>query len=1500
MAKENIEKFDDTPENIISTLTSFTGTYSVGDGATLKLPLAATAEKSIALGTDAKLLVVLNDEQKGSEQSVSVTGGSVQFVDANGNVLCNGASYTAPIYTVGEGWTGANRFAGASIVIDFAETENQTVDLASILGDVTALTKLTVTGSKGGTITNSTVTACPIVEVLAGGRTNVPATLTSVATTVTGPTAEGSLLYVTGETTATTSRYPYTGNRHFETLKFTGAKTIGQGIDTYEVATGEKLEFHYNDGACYEQDLVVNGGTIATKQNTYVWLAGIANKTFTLKAGTADFSNVTVDNETQGLLIGYQYGTHTFDIQGGELKAPNTSIVAWETDCRFIQSGGTVKTKGFRQRSDNNNRFTVMTLTGGTIELGAGGIPNLSMESISFGGATIHAVANNTVAEALNMTAGATLSAAEGKTMTVISAITGTATLSIAGAGTVDLSGATIANTITLEATAGATVVVSADQLSTFAKVTIPEGATLKIKNVTVSDRLVGSLNTTLGAGSEINGTLVLDGIDNTTATLTDGKLTVSFTATPTLTGDAWWWDYEFNGDARSIGSDVAPLVLEGNGTSYVTVDGDNKALYFQKTPYRDNGNDVKARFAEVDTFTAMMYCQPGNHNNVPLVGFGSTTQDDKVAVVLATGAVAADGEMAIMLVKGNNHVVTPLADNLVVPNATKAYHLYAFTFDARENETVISVYVDGKLKKTTTVNEHFRVSNGFQIGSIHGGVMTNQTGLSKYPDSGDSGTIDFLRVTKGLLSADAMRALADAYPYHSENGTATRTIEVTEAEWVAEDAWTQAKPGVEAVQQDAPNNGTNVTLTANVATAVTVDLEEAVTYETVAVVGDAAVTFKKGDAATFKAGDITIGTDVTIEYGAINVGTLIVNGGKTLTFDFKGYDFNSIYASKTLPLTGLATLGENATVTVALPTLPAYLTAECVFDAKKSEYALAITVEDELSATIENNAITWKVGETGVTPPADLTALESITMTVVGDNSVTLTEDMTLASVVLTGEGEGNAVTFVSGKLTVNNTLTMNNVNVMATPDTLVAAVVTGAAGTETFTMHSQASYSHENKFAMRFENCAFTKDGAGTFPIASSGFVLDRVNVTLKNGALQLVIGSGDPQIKDTTFTYVDANKDGTADGELTNHGWVHSTTTTIFVVPEGVTGKALVGSCLSNTGAVVKQGAGTLEIGVMKTANAGPYTGATTIEAGTLVYHVTNNTADPFVMQSAITVKEDAAIKGVENCTLASLILEDGAIIDATDSAVTATTVTLPAGEDAKVVLKKNASGDVLTYTGETPNMDLFTTATTLENKALGLGVKVNEGVVTLVLTQVSVPEVVIPDDATDEERAELVKQQAEAEVAAQEVADALAASTDEETRTANVTAIENPGVASVIENAGVDLIPNEGEETYTAKFTYNFGVSTLDVVALNLDDVEGTELYVVVKAELDDDYSFAEGVTVSVTDGDNAVEGAVAVNEAGTESDAPTTGNTRYFRFPLPTNLGTHSYRVRASK
>lgn len=1483
-----------------ATLTNFAGTYVVGEGATLKLPLAATAEKSIALGTDAKLLVVLNDEQKGAEQSVTVTGGSVQFVDANGNVLCNGASYSMPIYIVGEGWIGANRFAGANIVIDFAETTGGTVDLASILGDVTALTKLTVVGKNGGTLTKTeseaTVTA---TSTAINTNTTIDAGVASLgAVTI----AEGKTLTV--KDTATVSTLSGTGVYNLDlgetpvnnytfaadgknykvssgtftnvTLERSATKT------TYEFAGGTITMATAQAGADHGNvdvgqfsfgtaDVTISGGKINATHLVTVQEGNNRSTTINqtggdiILSGTGDGSDTRMNQQT--IMFGHwRNAESTYTLSGGSLVAENGGMrISNDSPATVSISGGLLKVKGIKGKGEQT---TSLTLSGGKLSIGDWGMAAIGNLTFTAQGGEINAFGNATINQAIALNGNVTLSADAGKTLTIKASVTGTGTETLTLAGKI----------------------IFAVRPTNIGKLVFEEGAVLCFTE-NISDD--GEITLPTIEGTPTIKIIRADGETEVNASIVDGKATF----TPLYSGKICWHDYEFNKNLNDAGYGKKNLTRDSGRPSW-SEGGQNTTNESEiATDYKDFGDGNYALFAATHPYTDFTY--PEEWTAVIV----ATLPEEENEILLAFGTV--DGG-TISLIKGKNADEVKLVRTtgnskyealatMTVPNATTAAHLYAFTKTARQ----IKIYLDGSLWLTYDAQSDITFGAGFQIASVFGGL--GSTGM-KRPEEEEEGVsyIDALRMYEAVLSQKAITALANEFPYNSPKGTYMRTVN-GEVNWVEEGEWTKVGDNENTYASPAP--GSTVILTAEDDATVVVNLDGNVPYEAITVNGDATVRFNKGTGKTGviqNSGKTQIDTNVTITAGVMEVhgGPLTVSANNSLTFDYSQHDFSTYYVDSEILLTGIATVSDDTAVAISLgsATLPSHIESVICEPNATKNYVLAITVTGTLSATIENSEITWKVGNVEIGTPADFTAWETIPMTVVGANTLTLA-DITMPSVTLTRSGEGAAaVTFDSGKLTVTNTLTMNNVNVMATPDTLAAAVVMGTAGTESFTMHSRASYSHDNAFAMRFENCAFTKDGEGTFPIASSGFVLDRVKVTLANGALQLVIGSGDPQIKDTTFTYEDANKDGVADGELTNHGWVHSTTTTTFKVPEGVTGKALVGSCLSNTGAVVKQGAGTLVLGVMKTDNAGPYTGATTIEAGTLVYDVTNKTADTFVMQSAITVKTGAAIKGSANCTLASLSLANGAIIDATDSAVTATTVTLPTGEGAKVVLKKNASGDVLTYTGETPNMALFSVP---EGKVLGA--KIEGNTVTLVLTQVSVPEVVIPPDATDEERAELEKQQTEAKVAAQEVADALAASTDEGTRTANVTAIENPGVASVIENAGVDLIPNEGEETYTAKFTYNFGVSALDVVALNLDDVEGTELYVVVKAELDDDYSFANGVTVTVTDGDENVPAAKSVTsmDGTTTTEAPT-GNTRYFRFPLPTNLGTHSYKVRASK
>lgn len=1033
-----------------------------------------------------------------------------------------------------------------------------------------------------------------------------------------------------------------------------------------------------------------------------------------------------------------------------------------------------------------------------------------------------------TAVNGIVITENVTLTISEAIALPTDKAVSGAGTLVING--TVDLSGITGALTCALTAADGATVTVTEAQLAAFAKITIPETATLIVKvDRPMSDHLTGcTYDITAGAGSTIDGSITVNGIAGT-GTFSNGTLSIVAPANPTLTGNAWWWDYEFNGSATSIGSDTDSMTLEStNQKSYTEAVDGNQELYFQQTPYRG------ASFDSQDAFTAVMYCQPGENNNTALIGFGSTTATGKTSVVLATGANAADGEMQIVLIRpkasGGGFEKIQLAGNLTVPNATEKMHLYAFTFDAQADKTVISVYVDGKLKKTTTVNERFHVSNGFQIGSIHGGVdeqnRTGDTGLEKYPSSGDSGTLDFLRVTKGVLSADAMRALAEAYPYHSEKGTAARTVADTTANWVADDTWSQAMPNAEAVQQAAPNNGTNVTLTANVETAVTVNLTEAVTYETVTVAGNTAVTFKKGGTATFKAGDITIGTDVTIEYGAVDVDTLIVNGGKTLTFDFTDYDFNSIYASKTLPLTGLATLGENATVTVELPTLPAYLTAECVFDASKSEYALAITVTGTLAAEISQNCtwdeVTWKIGVIEVDCPADLSAFASIPVVLTQDATLTLESAVTLNAVTVSG----GALTLAGAKLTATS-LTMDNADVVATPDTLDVSAVIGSTKDDSLTMDVGEGTVER---AMSLSNCAFTKAGEGTLTLAKDGIELNAVDVTLDGGELKLSTNNGDAQVENSQFIY--------AGGTLTSHGWVRSASKITFDVPAGIDAVAFSGNNLtepSNVGDekcyVEKTGEGSLTL-YLKNA---PYAGTTTVSEGTMAYAGLTCT-----LQGTVSVAANAAIKGSSNCTFASLSFANGAVIDATNGPVVATDVTLP--ETGTVTVRMTNHGEVLKATG-LDNVEKFVVETPVTN-------------CNLMLTENGLAYVAAPATGDVEFSAEV-----------QEMLNVMAQAAAGREGITSLTiegitlAMDGEGNPVKADIAGLELfervpvlvVPDGENGTGVAMVNYVFGISDITV------DGDG---YIVVKASVD---RLAMDNPVEPIEGEDAGEGEGEMSE-----------------------------------
>ena len=331
---------------------------------------------------------------------------------------------------------------------------------------------------------------------------------------------------------------------------------------------------------------------------------------------------------------------------------------------------------------------------------------------------------------------------------------------------------------------------------------------------------------------------------------------------------------------------------------------------------------------------------------------------------------------------------------------------------------------------------------------------------------------------------------------------------------------------------------------------------------------------------------------------------------------------------------------------------------------------------EDALWATAGN----WSSGSV---PAEGATA----TIAINEDTTITIPEaGVTVDTLIVSGEG---TLTIAGGKITATKVI-MNGAGVTATQATLDAAVVQGTKKTECLTFDIA-----ENKaFTMLVKDCALTKKGDAKleFKKPASTAIFDTVNVTLEKGELALVLGDGnsDPLIADTTFTYVDADSDGEADGSLTNWGWVHSTTTTTFVVPENVTGKAFVNGNLTDTGAVIKRGDGVLLLGIAANSNAGTYTGTTTIEAGTINYSVSGGPTLSGVISGAgkVGLAAGTLTLTANNTYTGGTVIAEGAALTVSNAAALGTGAITGAGTlVCNGVLPANTTGltEVENWTG-----------------------------------------------------------------------------------------------------------------------------------------------------------------------------------------------------------------------
>ncbi len=838
----------------------------------------------------------------------------------------------------------------------------------------------------------------------------------------------------------------------------------------------------YYDGSNFNQCYFLGGinkGNFNTSTDNRAWTRDASEHWVAASYARADNSG---SSQTSG-------GTRTY-FDGVE-KVTSTGLKWGSNQTSKITLGGTA--------TNDSNPATGMVIKNVVIFSNA-----LTKEQIA------------TVTAALNAgwtvnAAGTTLTAATLCTLPGNANVQAIGSVTVAADGTLGLSGLTAVQvnnggTLDVSAASGLTqvIVLSGGELTIGKQrpgsVVVMTGGTLNVSSTpTVSERLTGYIPTAelaVESSAYLTGTVTLDGetvtpvISGTTATLTG---TVAAAGDATYTGDSWWWDYEFNGTFTSIGSDKDGMTQEGGATSFTTADASgNQELYFQKTPYRD------ASFSDKSELTAVMYCQPGNYANAVLVGFGSTTQGDQKAIALVTGANPSAGEMKLVLTDGHNGgtgTVTELAD-LTAVGATTTKHLYAFVMDRiTENETTktrIRVYLDGKVKAIYKHNGTLTLSNGFQIGSLHGGVYPRDgfnTGLSKYSATGDSGTLDFLRVIDGTLTDGAMSALAGAYPYNSAYGKATRAPVSSAANWVATGVWTQTVPGQADATQDEPNLDTNVTISKDGASdvSVAINLTQDSYYESLTLAKEAGATGSLkltsgyGNATSGKlvSAETSVLTDTTVPGGRVHLGVTSIADGITLTVDpfsstgnysiydtLTGLGFGEVYESVVI---SMALLGDGASVVLDETNLSdlvaAGFTAELVYNPDNLSYTFKVTREEataNISVAVDSNGVaTWSTRNIPVPAPASLpsTYAGTVTITSASENPVTIATAFAGGNVTV---ASGGPVT-LSGAITTSGNLTLNGATTLSGTSTITGAV----SGSATLTVDGSVTMASTGSIA-------------------------------------------------------------------------------------------------------------------------------------------------------------------------------------------------------------------------------------------------------------------------------------------------------------------------------------------------------------------------------------------------------------------------------------------------
>lgn len=741
--------------------------------------------------------------------------------------------------------------------------------------------------------------------------------------------------------------------------------------------------------------------------------------------------NVYDERFNRGILFGHWAGTGTVNVSG-TLNAPDAYLQTIYDSFKSVAvniNGGTVAVRGLYAA---NGGSKISISNGGTLafaDFHAG-----SAIPVTVGKGTIRGVSYGestgwTHVGALNLTDaenGATIDA-NGLDLVFSGVVTGAGKLTVADssetkAGVVRFK-SLAAHTGYIVVTGGAIDIGTARPKTT---IDFAEGTALVLtETVADSDNRVALAFTGTPSVTmyRADGTTQIDATKISIETDADTGLNyISYptTATPVVSGEACWYDFEFDGrNKTSTGRDKKKLERDTeHGIGEVTGRGsagdykDEYSLYTASQLYMSPVYPVE--------WSAAVYASVPEYNHAVLMAFGTR---DVGLIGLAAGDVAKN---EVLLVRTTGNKAFETLATMTVPNAYTAQHLYVFT----KSERMINVYLDGTLWTTYTSETPITFGNGFQIGSVYGNQ--GNTGLVRFAttlftDGADNpiiqnSSIGMLRLYDSLISNQAIQTLATEFPYVSPNGLYQRTL-TGDANWTEANAWTKAVEGGEGEPADEPANGAAVQVTATVDSTLTIGedgVPRTITLESLTIGGTGAMTLVAAEGTQIvNTGKTVINTSVTIPHTvSVSGGPMSVSPTATVIFDYSGYDLALGAPNGALTLTGIA--GASDKVQIIPPTNTKGRTFNLVYNTAIQSWQLqyargAYTLQWKDTATETWDETTVWTDRTNGGEAAFLAGDSAVFGDLAGVTSTSIaTPEIAVGSLMFTNEVEGSETDYV------------------------------------------------------------------------------------------------------------------------------------------------------------------------------------------------------------------------------------------------------------------------------------------------------------------------------------------------------------------------------------------------------------------------------------------------------------------------------------------------------